>query len=198
MDRYSRLVTILKVLLPLSALGLLSTLFLLSRSVTQTTIIPFAEQEIARRVAGQLVTAPHYSGVTDAGEEISIRARTAQPGQDGAPALADELHAELTTNDGVLVTLTSNTGEFDLKQDVAAFFGDVHIETSTGYQVNTEEMHTSLNEVAGNAPGFISGSGPIGSFEAGQMEVGPKTKGGTLHWHFKDGVKLVYDPKKAD
>ena len=45
MDRYSRMVAIFKVLLPLAALAILSTLFLLSRTIDPTTTIPFADQD---------------------------------------------------------------------------------------------------------------------------------------------------------
>ena len=43
MDRYSRMIAFLKVLLPLMALALLSTLFLLSQNTEPMASIPFAE-----------------------------------------------------------------------------------------------------------------------------------------------------------
>ena len=50
MDRYSRMIVWLKVLLPLMALALLSTLFLLSRNVDPLASIPFAQAEIDERL----------------------------------------------------------------------------------------------------------------------------------------------------
>jgi lipopolysaccharide export system protein LptC len=191
-------VVILKVLLPLTALAVLSTLFLLSRSGTQTAIIPFAEQEVARRVEGQQVTGPHYSGLTNAGEEISVKARVARPGRKGEPAFADDLTAALTTKDGDLVTLTSESGRFDLEADIATFMGNVLMETSTGFTVTTQELTAALDRIAGSTPGEISGSGPIGTFWAGEMELTSKNDGGPVHLHFKNGVKLVYEPKNAE
>ena len=58
MDRYSRMVTFLKVLLPLAALALLSTLFLISRGINTKATIPFAAHEIEERMRGQQITAP--------------------------------------------------------------------------------------------------------------------------------------------
>ncbi len=45
-DRYSRMVALLKVSLPLIALGILSTLFLVSRAVDPPMTIPFADSEV--------------------------------------------------------------------------------------------------------------------------------------------------------
>ena len=48
-DRHSRVVSWLKVLFPLIALALLSTLFLLSRAIDPGQAIPFAEKEVQDR-----------------------------------------------------------------------------------------------------------------------------------------------------
>ena len=73
-DRYSKMVGWLKVLLPLIALGILSTLFLLSRVVDPEAVVPFADKEIQDRLRDQQVTGPVYSGVTADGDQLSFSA----------------------------------------------------------------------------------------------------------------------------
>ena len=77
MDRYSRVVSYLKVALPLAALALLSTLFLISRTINTDPSIPFADFELENRLRGQQVTAPFFTGTTATGQEITIAATKA-------------------------------------------------------------------------------------------------------------------------
>ncbi|GHF65685.1 hypothetical protein [Seohaeicola zhoushanensis] len=195
MDLYSRMVAFFKVLLPLLALAILATLFLISRGVNFDAKIPFAENEVADRLRTQQITAPFFSGTTPNGDEVTVRARIARPGTTGAPAEAEEVQAKMTRSSGEVVTLDSNAARVDIEEDMATFTGEVKIETSTGFTLNTEVLNTSLHGVSGSAPGPVSGVGPFGTLNAGQMEFGPKNEGEPVQLLFKQGVKLVYQPK---
>ena len=94
MDSHSRAVAYLKVLLPLAALVLLSTLFMISRGVNTDAVIPFAQKEIEDRMKGQQVTAPFFSGTTMRGDEIMVTAALARPGRTGSAPVASDLSAE--------------------------------------------------------------------------------------------------------
>lgn len=196
MDFYSRIVTFLKVLLPLAALAILATLFLLSRNIDLDTSIPFAESEVTERLRDQQITGPFFSGTTPKGDELIVNARLARPGGVGKPAEALNVSARLKTAEGVRLTMDSEVVSVDTGNDMATFTGDVHIETSTGLKMQTDVLHTSLEEVSGNAPGHVTGEAPFGDLEAGQMEFKAKNKSGPLHILFKSGVKLVYRPAK--
>lgn len=198
MDLYSRMVALFKVLLPLAALALLSTVFLLSRSTDPTATIPFAEQEMADRMRDQQVTAPYFSGTTSKGDEIMVTASIARPGGPNSPAEATDLSAQITMVDGVHLTLRSDTGSVAIDTDIATFEGNVIITTTTGYVVLTDTLHTALSGITANTPGQIEGTGPLGDFTAGNMQIDTKTEGGPVHMLFKNGVKLIYDPKKPE
>lgn len=197
-DLYSRMVALLKVLLPLAALGILSTLFLLSRSADPTLSIPFAEKDMADRMRDQQVTAPFFSGTTPKGDEIIVTASVARPGGMGTPAEATNLMARITMADGVRFTLNSDTGVVAVNKDMATFTGNVKITSSTGYVVLTETLNTALSGISGNTPGHVEGNGPLGKFTAGQMQIDTKIEGGPVHMLFKNRVKLIYDPKKPE
>lgn len=198
MDRYSRWVTILKVLLPLAALALLSTLFLLSRSDDPEATIPIAEQEALDRIRDQQVTAPFFSGTTQKGDEILVTATSASLALGDKPAAAQNLTAQIKTTDGLTIRMTSDRGMLSQPVDTATFEGNVLIETSTGYFIRTQSLSTQLRSIAATSPGKITGTGPLGDFVAGQMQMDAKNDGADIHMVFKNGVKLVYEPKQQE
>ncbi len=197
MDRYSRIVAYLKVILPLAALALLSTLFLLSRSIDPTATLPFARHEVEQRVRGQQITGPVFSGTTEDGDEITVSARLARPAGNGGLAEAEELHARMTLAKGGQIALTSQTGSVNPDTDEARFSGQVEITTSTGYTVRTERLDTTIGAFRASTPGTVQATGPVGELTAGRMEIGAKNAGEPVHMLFKNGVKLIYDPKLA-
>ncbi|MHA6264345.1 hypothetical protein ACXYMO_14155 [Arenibacterium sp. CAU 1754] len=198
MDLYSRMVAFFKVLLPLAALAILATLFLLSRGNDPDTAIPFAEKDVADRLRDQQITAPFFSGTAPNGDEIIVTATLARPGGQDTPAEATDVSARITAADGGRMTLDADKASVDLPADLATFSGDVRISTSTGYVVRTEELNTRLHDLSGSAPGTIKGTGPLGDFTAGQMEFSAKNQSGPVHMLFKGGVKLIYQPKQIE
>ena len=198
MDSHSRAVTYLKVLLPLAALVLMSTLFLISRGVNTDAVIPFAQKEIEDRMKGQQITAPFFSGTTAQGDEIMVSAALARPGSADAPASASSLSAEIKLVQGGRITLASETGSILPDQDFARFSGSVTITSADGLTVETEELNTALSGLEANSPGPVRATGVIGELTAGNMQIGVKTEGGPVHMLFKNGVKLLYDPQKPE
>jgi len=69
----------MKILLPLAALGLLSTLFLLSRTVDPNQPIPVAEVGLEQRAQKQGASNATFTGVTDEGDLIKLNAEVARP-----------------------------------------------------------------------------------------------------------------------
>lgn len=195
MDGYSRLVAWLKVLLPLAALGLVSSVFLLSRGANPTATIPFSDLEAGERLRSQQVTRPFFSGTTAGGDDIVVSAETVHPGGPGIPAEADRIAARIVMADGVRLNLVANAAVVDFEGDEARFAGDVRLTSTSGYTIATERLNTALNRIAGDAPGRIDGTGPIGDFTAGAMSFAEKNRGGPIHMLFTDGVKLIYRPK---
>ena len=101
-------------------------------------------------------------------------------------------------NFGGEIKLDSNSGLIRPDKGTATFVGDVVITTSDGIQVTTDLLNTSLEEIRGDTPGQVDGTGVIGTFSAGRMQFGTEKKDGPVHILFTDGVKLVYEPTKAE
>ena len=196
-DPYSRMVGYLKVILPLIALGLLSTLFLVSDRIEPGSSIPFADGEIARRITGQQVTRPLFTGATEAGDLVTARAAEivkAGPGQNRANSLSTLI--ELTS--GGEVVLVADEGLFRIGSDLADLAGNVLIEDATGFRMRTDTLTTRLSVLDIVAPGEVRATGPAGNLTAGSMHMSRQTDASGVQLLFTGGVKLIYDPKEYE
>ena len=195
-DRYSRMVFWLKVAFPLASLGILSTLFLLSRSVDPETAIPFADKEIQDRLRGQQVTGPFFAGATADGDEIVFSAAvlTTPDGQIGANR-AEEVDVAIDLASGARITIEAQEGTLDLSENSADLTGNVLIITSTGYRITSDNLRATLTEVQISSPGPVEATGPLGDLSAGAATLSAQDGEKPTHLVFKNGVKLVYDPK---
>jgi lipopolysaccharide export system protein LptC len=193
---YSRLIAILKVALPLTALGLLSTLFLVSNRITDSTAsIPFAEVDLAQRAREQQITAPFFSGRTTAGHFVAFSAQSARPDLDNpARSSAEKMNARIDFTDGSHIKIASQTAEIDNRTHIATLKGDVLIESSTGYDIRSRELITHMREARLISPGLVQSAGPGGILTAGRLEVAEDTDTGETTLFFSDGVKLIYEP----
>jgi lipopolysaccharide export system protein LptC len=198
MDRYSRIVAILKVVFPLSALALLSVLFLLSNSTDFTVRLPFAEDEIAKMTREQRVTAPDHAAVTENGDRIKITATQASPGDNSTPANAASIHAQLDIAKGGFIRVTANKGQLKSTSKMARFIGNVHVVSSQGYDLQTNLIDTAIDRIHADAPGNVHGLSPMGTLVAGSMTIRSKNDDGSVHMVFTNGVKLVYQPKQPE
>lgn len=193
---YSRVIAWLKILLPLVALALLSTLFLFARSVTPTSSIPFAKIELEERAREQRITAPFFSGQTQGGDLVAVTAESARPDPtDNRLTHADQLHAEIDFADGSNILFDSANAEVNSLTFDAHLSGDVRIVSSNGYSVATEALSINMKDGTAFSDQRIEGRGPAGTFSAESMELTRQNDSGSAHLLFKNGVKLVYTPK---
>lgn len=194
-DPYSRMVAILKVALPLLALAILSTLFLLSSRIEPGSSIPFAEGEITDRVEGQQVTRPVFSGVSATGDQISFRADRLNT-QEHIGNAAEAILARVDLAGGGSVVMVSDAGTLNIAAGTATLTGDVLIESSTGYRMRSDLLNARLSVVDVTSPGEVRATGPAGTLTAGAMRIAAQEEGSNVQIVFTHGVKLIYDPKE--
>lgn len=198
MDSYSRVVSLLKVLLPLAALAILGTLFLIARGPAVDATIPFSRATIEDRLRNQQMTGAHYAGATRNGGQLTVTADSARPGaRDDGPS-ASGLNAELLTVAGTRIAFSSSEGALDPLQDQARFQGDVLITSDAGMQVRSELLEADLNGLSAHSPGPVQAEGEIGNLSAGSMRLETRNQGGPMHMLFNNGVKLIYVPDKTE
>ena len=196
---YSRVVAFLKVMLPLCALGLLSTLFLLSRNVggNTTATIPFAKVELEQRAREQQITAPFFSGRTSEGHLVRFTADRALPDTENQRnSVAEKMDARIDLTDGSRLTFSADTAQVNSKTHMATLMGGVLINSSNGYTIRTDVLSSHMQELHAHSPGKITGTGPAGDFEAGEMVITQPEDAEEATLFFTKGVKLIYTPKK--
>ena len=192
---YSRFVAWAKVLLPIAALLILSTLFLFSKSIDPTTTIPFTTVDLRERASVQQVTSPEFAGATEDGDLITFRAASARPDTERASRLfAKELDARIDLASGSVITFRAVGGVVDDAADRAELNGDVEIQSSLGYVVTTDQLISGMRRIHAESTGPIQGSGPPGDFTAGRMLITAPGADDSVQMLFTDGVKLLYDP----
>jgi lipopolysaccharide export system protein LptC len=194
-DPYSRLVAVLRVALPLVALSILSTLFLLSDRIEPSQSIPFADSDIVERIRGQQVTGPLFTGVTSNGDRIRFTAEELVT-VDTEGTKAANPSAELDFAGGGRMTLRADSGQVDIAQDRATLSGDVQIESTTGYDMRSDAVVSHLSQLWLESPGTVRATSTAGTLLSGSMRVSTHEDG--VQILFNNGVKLVYAPGKAE
>ena len=193
---YSRLVSWLKIIFPLAALAILSTLFLLSLERESATTLPYSRVDLQERMKEGTVNKPHFSGATTGGDLITFTAETAKPDpKDDTKAVASHLYARIDLTSGTQITFASDAALLDTTADTAQLTGGVNVVSSTGYDLRTEELLTSMREIKAETTGPVTGTGPAGSINAGRMKLTSDATTGDVHLLFTNRVKLVYQPQ---
>lgn len=194
---YSRLIAWLKILLPLAALGLLSTIFLLARVNDPSERVPFADALSEGETAQEQVRAPYYAGVTENGAMLTMTARTArQVADDDGAVEADVFDATMTMTDGSRIELDAARAFLREGEQSARLEGDVRIVSSTGYDLRTETLVTRIDRIEAESAGPVEGEGPAGRFTAGKLRITSEGGEDDVQLLFTDGVKLVYEPQR--
>ena len=192
---HSRLVGALRVLLPLAALALLSTLFLLARPRDPDAALPYAQVDIAEMLREQRLTAPTYSGVTHEGDEVIFTAATAHPGGadgSGARAMAPVLRLIGAAGE---TRAAAAEGHIDPAAQMLVLQGAVTVDTADGLRLDTAILRASLDRSRLESPGPVVAEGPQGRIEAGGFTLTRGAASGQEVVVFNGGVKLLYRPK---
>ena len=191
-----QLMTGLKYLLPTIALGLLSVMFYMSQGVPEESTIPYSERRLHDRVKGPQVSAPYFTGVTGAGDRLSMSAMSVKPDQSVDEDLEiDQVVLRIKTGPNQDILASSDSGLIRNEKGLLVMEGNVQVVTNNGYQLSASKMTSKMEALWLYADGPVKGTGAAGVLEAGSMEILRDSETGNLQFIFKDGIKLIYDPK---
>ncbi len=192
-NRYSRLVGGLKVVLPIAALALLSTLFLFSDPPDPDRALPYAEVDVAQLARELRLTQPRFAGVMPDGREVTLVARTAAPDfEETNVIVTDQIEGRIALSEDGFVLLDAGEGRIDVAGRIANLSGGVEAETTQGYRVVSDSMRLSLADLGMATPEAVRIDGPGLQLEAGAMVLdGP---GGAAVLSFTGGVRVLYEP----
>ena len=196
-DGYSALVAWLKTLLPIVALGLLSTIFLFSGKVDVTQSLPYAEHNIAEIIREQRITQPYFTGIASNGTEIALSAAYASPQVENAHILEiTDLSVVLRSTSDRMVQVTAGRGALDSARQTAQISTDVHIAALPDFWVTTEALDMNFNQGFISAKGGFQGVTALGAITAGEMHL--QMTADDQQIVFLNDVRLVYSPKLID
>jgi lipopolysaccharide export system protein LptC len=193
-DLHSRIVAWAKVILPLAALGILSTLFLFARTIDPEDAIPYAEVDVAERIREPRLTAPTYSGVTSDGAALTFQATEARPASEGNPARAEVMQVRVQTPDGGQADLSAAFGTLNTEAGLLTLAGGVTLTTSTGYRVETEALEARLDRTGLMARSDVRATAPMGQITASGLTLQPVPDTGEYVLTFSGRVRLTYTP----
>lgn len=193
---HSTLVAWLKVILPLTALAILSTLFLVARTIDPEGAIPYADVDIADRLREPRLVAPRWAGVTDDGTSLTVTADEARPGSGAAPEpTALRLAARMEFPDaGGTADLTAAEGRLDAQAGRLFLSGGVVVDTSDGWRLEAPSLTAALDRTQVEAAGGVQADGPLGRLTAASMTIARRPGANGYDLRFAGGVKLVYLP----
>lgn len=190
---HSQFVAWMKIILPVAALLLLSTLFLISRKYVPGTAIPIAQIDLRQRAQDQGATNPSFAGVTDTGAEITLQARHARPDpEDMEHLLAEDVSMQMRLTSGVIIDITADNADMHQTRLTANLDGNVHVITNTGYQFKTAAVLSRFDRLYAETQGEVTGTSPGGDFRAGRMFMQRDEATGEIQFLFTDGVRLLY------
>lgn len=190
----TRIVRWLRVLLPLLALVMLSTLFLFSSKPSTESQIPYAEVDAEAMARDPRVVAPQYAGVTGDGASLSLEAgQAAHDRPEGGSA--SDLRLDWRRPDGLTADLTAPTA--GVNDGVIELSGGVKMRTSSGWTVDAERIEAATQTSRIAAESGVEAQAPFGQISAGRMELTPEDGGkgdAPAILNFSNGVRLIYQP----
>jgi lipopolysaccharide export system protein LptC len=196
---YSRLVAVLKILLPLVALGLLASLFLISPEETLEGTLEFAETDLDALGSGLRITNPTFTGTSGGDDRFRFTADLVVPDQ--APpsrASISALEGEVRFADGRELALSAASAELDIEAERMELRGEVAIDTSDGYHVTADRLEIAFATGELTARGGVVAEGPMGRISSGIATIAPSPRDEEARmFSFGDGVRLVYEPGDA-
>ncbi len=194
-DRHTRLVGWLKVALPLTALAILSTLFLVAHRIDPEAALPYAEVDVEDLAREPRMTAPTYAGTTEDGAALTLSASEARPEADGVAATAAGLRLELATPDGGRTELVAAEAVMEDATRQVILSGGVVLSTSNGYRLETAEVVAKLDRTGLESRAPVVATGPAGEIRAEGMALSQDNRTpGAYVLVFKGGVRLVDQP----
>lgn len=189
-NRYSYFVFIAKIFLPVSALIILSTLFLLARFSDSSQIVAISEIGTDRETDNQKITSPIYSGLTDDGSILEFSSGSLAPSiLNPKKVFAKTVFAKITTSTGRVYEIYSDKGSYNDNKSTVDLKANVIVNMPDGYKIYTDNLSTHVKKTMLYSPSPILAINPIGTINAGNMYLTKKNNQHLLI--FEKGVKLI-------
>ncbi len=188
--------------LPLGALVLMSTIFLVARSVDPNRAAALSDLDLAALTREPRIGTARIATVGTDNSAINIDAasiRSVNDPQVSGPLnlLLDKPDGTVAFTSGGLLEFRAKDGQIEQAEGQVILTEDVWLRTEQGYEMTMTILRGDMDGTAFDGTGPISGTGPVGTLSANDMTIRalPQTSGGYL-LAFKGDVRLLYTPQE--
>jgi len=198
---YSRVVRILKIALPLVAVALLSTIFLVQEEDSFDGGLVFSSADLETLGDGLTVNNPRLAGTTRDGTAYVLSAETAVPDETGVSIVEfTALNSVMRYSGGQVIELHASNAVAVVNERILNLKDGINLRTSAGYVASTMSATADLDAgtLITNSP--VTANGPNGQIKSGRMVIrsaidanGMRTD--TPEIIFDQRVDLVFVPK---
>ena len=162
----------LKVGLPLTALALLASVFLLSLRPELREGLTFSEADLRALGSGLAITNPRFSGSSIDGDLYDFEAKSVEPRDETLDAAKiDALTGTIRFQDGLLVDLEAPVADVDMVTETILWAEGLSLVTSDGYTAEAERADMDLNAGIVRGSGGIEATGPMGNITSRQLTI---------------------------
>ncbi len=169
--RYSRIVGLLRVVLPALAVALLALLALWPHIVGDVALMGGGDGAARPMTEGPHMVNPRYFGTDDRNRPFRVSAERATYVGDEAGVIALERPAaELALDDGAGLRLEAAQGLFDRDAGTAELEGGVTLHDDRGHVVETSRAAIDLRAGVARGDAPVVGRGPFGRIDGAGFE----------------------------
>ena len=165
---YSRFVSAMKLLLPITALILIALVLIWPqlKGTDSRFKIGFSGIE-AREAEGLNMVNARYMGTDNKNQPFSITADIARNLVPDATVVELEMpKADMSLEDGSWLVLTANTGAYNQPEKTLSLNGAVNLFHDSGYEIRTSSAEIDLGKNLASGKEPVAGQGPFGELRA--------------------------------
>jgi lipopolysaccharide export system protein LptC len=171
--RYSRFVGMMKLLLPLLALGLVVAVVIWPNELREATGFHLAYVSTNTGGAAELtMLRPRYLGTDARNRPFVVTAdRATQDPKDQRLVTLVRLQADMAMADGRWFTIMADSGIYHQQRKHLRLMGAINLFSDQGYEFNATMVDIDLNSGRAVSDQPVNGQGPFGTLRADRLEV---------------------------
>lgn len=165
-QRYSKWIKSLKIILPLIALCIVAVLFTSNMFDAETVIKDNMDQDITPVAGTNQLVNPRFDSVDNKNQPYTITAEKALQNLKSERIALEKPLADIALNSGQWVALRSDKGEFNQKTQKLRLDDNVKLYHDAGYQFSMQALDIDLKANTVATDTIITGHGPLGTLDA--------------------------------
>lgn len=192
---YTRFVTVMKLLLPTLAAGLVVLLAVWSQLNLGDKRFRIETTEVApEQIESLNMVNARFDGIDEKNRPYSVTAElVTQAGESADKIELSQPKADITLESGAWIALTADSGSYLRKSEILDLAGSVSLYHDRGFEMHTDRAQVNLAEgiASGDAP--VAAQGPAGELQADSFRVSDDGKRILFGGH----ARLVINPDQV-